>query len=73
MTKENSMGETSKLGLAIGILVLLMISWSTIKMLHLKYYGERVNGVVQSVYKVGSKGHYNCEYSFNLDNTFLSR
>ena len=66
MSKQ-SRKETSKVGLAIGVLVLILISWSTMKMLHLKYYGKIKEGTVQSVYKVGSKGRYNCEYSFYLD------
>jgi len=46
--------------------LLIGISWSTSKMLYLKYYGKKASGIVQSVYLVGSKGRMNCNYTFYL-------
>ena len=44
----------------------LMITWIQSKMYFLKHYGTRTNGIVQAVYKVGSKGQSNCEYTFYI-------
>jgi hypothetical protein len=55
-----------KIGALVGMLVLVLVLWGTVKMLYLKHYGERTVGVVESVYKAGSKGHYRCKYSFEI-------
>jgi len=70
MSKKNKNNGLSLIGLAMGILVLFLFIKTTTKMLYLKYYGEPIKGVVQSVYKIGSKGRYNCEYTFQLENKF---
>lgn len=49
----------------------IAITWSTSKMLYLKYYGKEASGIVQSVYIVGSKGKMTCNYTFYVNGASL--
>lgn len=54
------------LGKIIGVIVLFLILWASVKMIYLKYYGKETEGLVQSVYKSGSKGHFSCRYTYTV-------